>query len=281
MDSDRVRLAKAGLVLAAGLVLIFLNRSDSAQAAAQDGDNGQPLAPVTVEAPERKSSVKPAPSGQSGARTARLRTNQRLRAPQAAFARPPLPTTNAQNAQSPYGPGVGYVATRSVTGTKTNTPILETPQSISVVTRDQMSAQGVQTVTEALRYTPGLTLNTFGVNSVFDTIWVRGFQVPLYLDGLILPVDSATTFVTSRVVPYGLERIEVLRGPSSGLYGATPPGGMVNMISKRPTDTPHNEVGIQYGSFNERQATFDFSGPADSQGEWLYRLVGLGRLSDT
>jgi iron complex outermembrane receptor protein len=179
------------------------------------------------------------------------------------------------------GPGKGYVATQSVTGAKTDTPILETPQSISVVTRDQMTAQAVQTISEALRYTPGLTLNTFGVNSVFDTIWVRGFQVPLFLDGLRLPVDGATTFVTSRVVPYGLERIEILRGPSAGLYGQTPPGGLVNMTSKRPTDTPQNEVGIQYGSFNNRQGTFDFSGPADSSGQWLYRIVGLGRLSDT
>src|SRR5262249_9193803 len=114
------------------------------------------------------------------------------------------------------GPGRGYVATQSVTATKTDTPILETPQSISVVTREQMSAQAVQTISEALRYTPGLTLNTYGVNPLFDTIWVRGFQVPLYLDGLKLPGDGATTFVTSRVVPYGLERIEVLRGPSFG-----------------------------------------------------------------
>lgn len=279
-DSNRVCLAKTGLALAAGLVLIFSSRPGFAQTA-QDGGAGQPLPPVTVEAPERKSSAKTAPSAQSGARTAKRRVNRRPQIPQTAVTQAPAPTTTAQNAQSPYGPGVGYVATRSVTGTKTNTPILETPQSISVVTRDQMATQGVQTVSEALRYTPGITLNTFGVNSVFDTIWVRGFQVPLYLDGLILPVDSTTTFVTSRVVPYGLERIEVLRGPSSGLYGATPPGGLVNMISKRPTDTPQNEVGIQYGSFNERQAFFDTSGPADAKGEWLYRVVGLGRLSDT
>jgi iron complex outermembrane receptor protein len=168
-----------------------------------------------------------------------------------------------------------------VTATKTDTPILETPQSILVVPEGQIRQQGSQTLTEALRYVPGLTTNLFGVNSLFDTIKVRGFEVPLYLDGLRLPVDAATSFATPRIVPYGLERIEILRGPSSGLYGQTPPGGLVNMTSKRPTDVPQNEIGVQLGSFNRLQGTFDFSGPVDSQGEWLYRLVGLGRLSDT
>lgn len=173
------------------------------------------------------------------------------------------------------------MATQSVTGTKTDTPILETPQSISVVTKDQFTAQGAETLSQALLYTPGLTMYSFGVNSVFDTIKVRGFEVPKFLDGLRLPVDSATTFVTSRIVTYGLERIEVLKGPSAGLYGQTPPGGLVNMISKRPTETPQNEVGVQFGNFNRREATFDFTGPVDAKSEWLYRLVGLGRLSDT
>src|SRR5262245_14636183 len=166
-DSNRVCLARTGLVLAAGLVLIFSSRPDFAQAAAQDGDNGQPLPPVTVEAPERKPAAQTKPSAQSGDRTAKRKANRRPHAAQAVAAQVPLPATNAQ-AQSPYGPGVGYVATRSVTATKTNTPILETPQSISVVTRDQISSQGAQNLNEALRYTPGVTLESFGSNTFLD-----------------------------------------------------------------------------------------------------------------
>ncbi|MGE0036421.1 MAG: TonB-dependent siderophore receptor [Xanthobacteraceae bacterium] len=229
-----------------------------------------PLPPVVVQPPAARP-ARPAVA----ARPAR----QRVATPPPPAAPPPptlLPAVPAGQ-----GPGRGVVATQSVTATKTDTPILETPQSISVVTEDQIRQQGVQTLTEALRYTPGLTTGLYGVNSLFDTIKVRGFEVPLFLDGLRLPVDAATTFATPRIVPYGLERIEVLRGPSSGLYGQTPPGGLVNMTSKRPTDVPQNEVGVQLGSFNRLQGTFDFSGPVDSQGEWLYRLVGLGRLSDT
>ncbi len=229
-----------------------------------------PIPTVTVQAPGPRPRVvapKQAPP-------------QRRAVAQPAPAAPPAPRLLPPVAPG-TGPVRGYVATQSMTGTKTDTPILETPQSISVVTKDQIVAQGAETISQALLYTPGITSYLFGVNSLFDTIKVRGFEVPLFLDGLRLPPDGATTFVYPRIVPYGLERIEVLRGPSSGLYGQTPPGGLVNMISKRPTDTPQNEVGVQYGSFNRRQMTFDFSGPADARGEWLYRIVGLGRLSDT
>jgi iron complex outermembrane receptor protein len=132
----------------------------------------------------------------------------------------------------------GYLANRSATATKTDTPILETPQSISVVTQDQIAAQGVQSVNDALRYTPGVSLESFGANTFFDFLKLRGFDAPRYLDGLRLPNDS-TTFAVPRIETYGLERLEVLKGPSSGLYGQSNPGGLINMVSKRPMATPH------------------------------------------
>ena len=136
------------------------------------------------------------------------------------------------------GPVVGYLATQSATATKTDTPILTTPQSISVVTQDQIQDQGAQNVTEALRYTPGVTVQSFGANAFFDSFKLRGFDAPRYLDGLRLPADN-TTFAIPRIETYGLERLEVLKGPSSGLYGQSDPGGLLNMVSKRPTSTPH------------------------------------------
>lgn len=163
---------------------------------------------------------------------------------------------------------------------KTNTPILETPQSISVVTRDQISSQGAQNLNEALRYTPGVTLESFGSNTFLDLFKLRGFDAPRYLDGLRLPVDN-TTFAMPRIEMFGLDRIEVLKGPSSGLYGQTDPGGLINMVSKRPTATPQNEVDAVFGSFKRFQGAFDVGGPIDKNGEFLYRIVGLGRKSDT
>ncbi|WP_158859826.1 TonB-dependent receptor plug domain-containing protein, partial [Rhodoplanes serenus] len=81
--------------------------------------------------------------------------------------------------------------------------------------------------------------------------------------------------------PYLLERVEVLRGPASVLYGQNNLGGMINLISKRPTETPFREVMIQAGDPKLRGFGFDVGGPIDPKGEFLYRIVGLGRNSDT
>lgn len=196
----------------------------------------------------------------------------------------PAPATEqpgpVQVGESGTGPVVGYSARQSVTATKTDTPLLETPQSISVVTKDQIKDQGAQTVQDALRYTPGVALQSYGANAFFDGFKLRGFDAPRYLDGLRLPADS-TTFAMPKIEPYGLERIEVLRGPSSGLYGQSDPGGLLNMVSKRPTATPHYDFEATFGSFNYKQGAFDIGGPIDKSGEFLYRIVGLGRLADT
>jgi len=181
------------------------------------------------------------------------------------------------------GPVNGYVATRSATGSKTDTPIIELPQTVNVVTADQIREQGAQSVSEALRYTAGVRAETYGAASQFDSYTqIRGFKADLFLDGLRLPDGAATAdWTTSVVEPYGLERIEVLKGPSSALYGQSGPGGLVNMVSKRPTAAPLREVQIQTGSFGRLQGAFDFSGPVDPQGTLLYRLTGLARSAGT
>lgn len=193
-----------------------------------------------------------------------------------------LDTINVNTAgESGKGPVQGYVARQSVTSTKTDTPILETPQSISVIPKDQIADQQAKSLPEALRYTSGVSLDAYSANSKFDPIYIRGFLADQYLDGLKLPVDPGTQWAVPRIEPYGLERIEVLKGPSSGLYGQTDPGGFVNMVSKRPTETPHAEILGQYGSFNRFQGAFDFGGPIDKNGDFLYRLVGVARDSNT
>ena len=118
--------------------------------------------------------------------------------------------------ESAYGPVDGYVATRSATGTKTDTPILEIPQAINVVTADQVTAQGARNLTQALRYTPGLNTGGFtDRNGIADEITSRGFApTPLYFDGAYIPY-AGSLGGAPQIDPYTLERIEVLKGPSS------------------------------------------------------------------
>jgi len=182
--------------------------------------------------------------------------------------------------ENAWGPVEGMVASRSATGTKTDAELREIPQSISVVTPAQIAAQGAQTLEQSLAYTPGVSIGVYGPTPEYDFVFTRGFQAQQYLDDSRLYKDYVTG-AQLRIEPYGLERIEVLRGPSSVLYGQTPPGGMVNMRSKRPLGQPLHEVQLQAGSFDRAQGAFDFSGPVDRDGTLLYRLTGLARQSHT
>jgi iron complex outermembrane recepter protein len=180
-------------------------------------------------------------------------------------------------AETAKGPVKGYVATRSATATKTDTPLLETPQSISVVTRDQMEAQGALRLEQALRYTPGVTTE-WAIDNRNDSYWLRGLSATAYLDGLTL---RGGTYASWKIDPYALERVEVLRGPSSVLYGQNAPGGLINQVSKRPTASPINEAQISIGSFDYRQAAADIGGALTADGKLLGRLVSVARDSES
>lgn len=177
------------------------------------------------------------------------------------------------------GPVNDYVARRSATATKTGTPILETPQAINVVGRKEIEDRQAQSVSQALLYTPGV-LTQYGTDLRYDWLYVRGFVPGRYLDGLRLPF-GARGYSQPRIESYGLERIELLKGPSSGLYGQNSPGGLLNLVSKRPSAVPLREIQLQTGSFGRAQAAFDLSGPVDPDGRILYRLTGLARTTGT
>lgn len=186
-----------------------------------------------------------------------------------------------ETSQTATGPISGYVAKRSAAGTKTDTALIETPQSVSVIGRQEMSDRNVQTVTDALRYVPGVFTQSHGDDGRYDRLTIRGFdsyQQGDYRDGLR---QMGNNFVLFRTEPYGLERLDVLRGPSSVLFGQNSPGGVVNRISKMPTTEEIREIEIQGGSFNRRQAAFDLGGAAREDGSLLYRVVGLARDSDS
>jgi iron complex outermembrane recepter protein len=210
----------------------------------------------------------------------KAKTTQRKKQQQKAAVRAPAPQTSQPPAAAPetaYSNVKGYVAGRSSAGTKTDTPIREVPQSITVVTTDRMQDQGVTTVQDALRYIPGVTADPYGVDSRNDAVRIRGSYPEWYLDGMRV-VNS--WWNGQRADPYTLSRVEVLRGPSSVLYGSSTTAGLINMVSKRPQEQELHEIGVQYGSFNRKQVQTDHTGKITADGQWLYRFVGIWRDSD-
>ena len=197
-----------------------------------------------------------------------------------------LPQVNVQaTAWRAWQPVEGYVAPLTTTGTKTDTPLIETPQSVGIVTRDQIDDQAALNVSQALRYTAGV-LPEVRPTSRYDSVFVRGFggqgtsaAYVNFLDGL--RQQRGISYAIPTVDPWLLERIEVLRGPASVLYGQTGSGGIVNLVSRRPTEEAVHEVRLEAGSNSLLQTAFDFGGKLTEDGEFLYRLSGIGRIAET
>lgn len=173
-------------------------------------------------------------------------------------------------------------AKNSSAATKINTPLVETPRSVSVTTEKEIEQRGAQSIIEAVRYSAGVTTGPNGFDPRFDQIYIRGYNATTvgdYRDGLRQPYINYGTFRTD---PYQLQRIEVIKGPVSVLYGSGSPGGLVNKISKLPTEEPIREVGVSYSTKDRAQAMFDFGGPiSEDNDDFLYRIVGLARHGDT
>ena len=186
--------------------------------------------------------------------------------------------------EQPDGPVAGYIARQSQAATKTGMPILETAQSISVVTKDQMEDQGSQTVMQALRYTPGAFTGQVGASNRYDYVILRGLVDRsidnIYLDGLKTMSDDST-YSSMQIDPYFVERADVVKGPASVLYGRSSPGGLVALSSKKPQFEQQGEVEVSYGSRNQRGLGFDLTGPLDDAGKFAYRIVGKADASDT
>jgi iron complex outermembrane receptor protein len=189
---------------------------------------------------------------------------------------------NANGVNGASDDGSGYVAHRTRVGTKTRTELVKIPQSISVVTRDELNDRKSDNLSDALKYTPGFSSQPSGFSRAADDYTLRGFNVGAGTGGILRDgMKLQSNPYDGSVEAYGLERVEVLKGASSVLYGQLSPGGMINTISKRPTDTPLHEIGVEIGNYDRRQYTFDLGGPLDDQGQFSYRLTGLWRDSDT
>ena len=198
--------------------------------------------------------------------------------PEGTLALPETAVIGMENTESAWGPVDGYLAKRTAAGTKTDTALVEAPRSISVVTREQMDDRNVQNLDDAVRYMPGTTASSYGSDTRADWLRVRGFEPTQFLDGLPLPKG---VYANPKQETWNLDRLTVLRGPASSVYGQTPPGGLLDMVSRRPSAVDSHEIEVQYGSDNHRQINFASTGKIDDEGQFLYGLSGVVRDSDT
>ncbi|WP_323963515.1 TonB-dependent siderophore receptor [Aeromonas hydrophila] len=164
------------------------------------------------------------------------------------------------------------------TATKTRLDPLETPQAISVVEGDTLEQRGVSSVSEALRYVPGVNTELRGgaVNRL-DLFNIRGFDnYQNFYDGLLLQYNDWN--LQPQIDPVAIEQLEVFKGPTSVLYGSMPPGGMVNLIAKRPQRESRHSVSVASGTGTLKELTLDSTGALNDQ--FAYRLVGLARQKE-
>lgn len=170
----------------------------------------------------------------------------------------------------------GYRVTNTTTGTKTDTPLRDIPQSIQVVPQEILRDQQVTRIEDAVRNVPGVNQSfNFGPLTAFT---IRGFDVTatnLLRDGLLDPVAGESTELSS------IERVEVLKGPASVLFGLGNPGGSINLISKRPLSEPFYAIDATVGTYSYYRSSIDLSGPLDDSKTALYRLNVAYRNSDS
>lgn len=178
--------------------------------------------------------------------------------------------------ESPVSGGTGYTVQTTATGVKAGVPITEVPQSVGVVTSQELEDRDPVQIEDALAYVPGVVASPWGVDDRYDQFLIRGFDLGtsgIFRDGL---VNKAMNFTGFKVDPYMVQRIDVLKGPASVLYGSNDAAGVVNIISKRPEFEPFTEARLSYGSHNTAELGLD-TGGANADGTLAWRFTGLTR----
>lgn len=257
-----IHFSRLALLSSAGALSILSFDSAHAQSNTQSG--AQNLPPVVVNQPAQRR---------------RAATQRAPRAARTVVAPRPVAQPPRSNVfvESPRGPIQGYVANRSSTGTKTNTPINETPQSITVIGAEQIRDQAPRKFDDILRYAPGVFSATFGADNRNDWFIIRGFKSDdnsMFLDGMQL---FYTSYASWKLQPFNMERVEVLRGPSAILYGGSSPSGIVNAVSKLPQAEPIRYIETGVDNFGNGYFGFDINTPiklAPGNGELYTRIVG-------
>ncbi len=164
-----------------------------------------------------------------------------------------------------------YVPEVAQTATKADIPLIETPQSITVITRDQIDLLSFVDAQQAVRYTAGVFGENYGPDPRYDFVTVRGFTPKQYIDGLAVPATTPTQ--PTGVDLYAFDSLDILKGPSSVLYGSAPPGGILNEVSRRPSDTLGGEFRARGGTDRFGEFAGTITGPVDEH--LAIRFTGL------
>ncbi|QVN03624.1 TonB-dependent siderophore receptor [Pseudomonas rhodesiae] len=202
---------------------------------------------------------------------------QEVTTPSASLELQATTVTGEGDYETAQGPVKGYHATRSASATRTDTSIHETPQSISVVSKDVVEDLGATRLQDALDYAGGVgRANNFGGQGL-TTFTVRGFTTgEFYRNGF--PINRGYPNMPDANT---IERLEVLRGPATMLYGRGDPGGTFNVVSKQPLAERTVTLGSQLNDQGMQRGTLDASGPLDEEGRLAYRLNVVGEGGDT
>lgn len=168
----------------------------------------------------------------------------------------------------------------TATALKVDTPEVETPRAMSTVSAEELETRGVNKYDETFQYRSGVVSQPYGDDNNADWFFLRGFSAEnaTYQDGLRLFRTGGYFWWMNE--PFGVERVDLLKGPASILYGEAPPGGVINAISKRPTSEPQGSLEVEAGNQGHRQFGIDVSGPVAERDDMRYRLVGLYREGD-
>lgn len=166
----------------------------------------------------------------------------------------------------------------TVSGTKTDTPLMQTPQSITVIDGDELERRNALSINQALTYVAGVSPNQRGGTVTrYDQMFLRGFAPGLYLDGMRL---QAGPYSTPQVDFNRIDRLDVVKGPASVLYGNSTPGGLVNLTSKMPQAEALQRLEVAAGNYESQRASLDVNRPLDNDARWQFRLLGGAQRSD-
>ncbi len=161
-------------------------------------------------------------------------------------------------------------------GTKTDTALMELPQPIKVITAEQYEAQGAINISDTVKYAAGVLANPYGRDTRVDGFNVRGIDALQFRDGM-RDIFSYYASITSD--PYNFERVEIVRGPASVLFGQGSIGGLVNLVSKSPDFETRGEINLVYGSYDRKEVLGDVNLALTDT--LAVRVVGRLRDSDT
>ena len=211
--------------------------------------------------------------------TNQIPTNVTLRTGELAYNLRPMGETRNVEIVVTRTPRSAYVAPIATTGTRTDTPLRDVPQSIQVIPRQVLQDQQITQIGDALRNVSGVSRATPSASFFGDFVNIRGFAIgrDYFVNGIRMPFAAYNIDLD----PLNVEQIEVLKGPASVLYGQGEPGGIINLTSKQPLDRPYYNLGATIGNFNFYRPNIDLSGPLDSDKRVLYRLNAAYQSSDT